>query len=81
MDITGSQHRLTQLFSQLYNLPVQILQILFRPDILAVFFPKHEGIISNRLNLQIIVKVRNTDDLLFCFSLQNRLKQFSRFTG
>ena len=81
MHITGSKHRLVQLLSQFDNLPVQILQIFFRLDVFSVFLTDHKCIIADWLNLQIIIKVRNTNNFLFCFSFQNCLEQFSRFTG
>ena len=81
MHITGGKNRFVQLFSQFHNLPIQILQIFLGLDIFPVLFPDHKCIVADRLDLQIVIKVRNTNYFLLCFSLQNCLEQLSCFTG
>ncbi len=54
---------LYECLAQLYNPPVDILQLLDRVDG-ALLIPQHETVVADRLNLQIVVKLHKTEDLL-----------------
>ena len=62
MYVAGRHDRLFVTLSELYDLPVQILQIFDRLAVLIVF-PRHEHIIADRLDLQIIIEFHQTGDL------------------
>ena len=63
MHVAGGDHQLVECLAQLYNPPVDILQLLDRVDG-ALLIPQHETVVADRLNLQIVVKLHKTDDLL-----------------
>ena len=65
MHIAGRNHRFLELFTKLYDSPVQIPQIFLAGYIVPVFVPHHEHVIADRLNLQIIVEFYQTGNLRF----------------
>ena len=64
MHVTGGNHRLIELLTQAYDLTVDLLKILlglYFADPLAV---DHKGIVSKRLDFQIIIVIYNPCDPL-----------------
>ena len=64
MDVAGRHHRLIKGLAQFHDLPVDLLKVLLRLYIIPVRIPEHKGIVSNRLNLQIIIEIYDPGD--FC---------------
>ena len=77
MHITRSDTRLAQLVRNRQNLAVVIAQILF---IACRAVCNEEFVVSNRLNFQIIVKVRDAQQLLMRCAADERGKQLARLT-
>ena len=74
MYVTRRHNRLFVAFSEHYDLPVQILQILDRLAVLIVL-PRHKHIIADRLDLQIIIEIDQSCDLrLWCIAQQCPVK-------
>ena len=64
MHVAGGNHRLIELLTQAYDLTVDLLKILlglYFADLLAV---DHKGIVSKRLDFQIIIVIYNPCDPL-----------------
>ena len=81
MYITGSHYRLVELFSQLHDPAVDILDILYgidRPDFLR---SDHELIVATGLDLQIIIEFYQPGDLRIRLPVQKGTIQLSRLTG
>ena len=81
MYIAGGNHRLCELFSQLYDPAVQITDVFHRIYVSDTVTVDHEPVISHRLDLQIIIKA---DDLcnpgIRLFTQQSLIK-FSCLAG
>ena len=62
MDVAGGRNRLFELLSQLHNLAVQIFQILLGLNVRQFVALQHELIVPQRLDLIVIVKIRQLGD-------------------
>ena len=80
MHITGSHYRLFKLLSQPYDPLVQLLKLFYGID-RGLFIPQHKFVVSQRLDLQIIVEIHQPCDLFFGSRAHQRLIQLSRLTG
>jgi len=81
MYITGSHYGLVELFSQLHDPAVDILDILYgidRPDFLR---SDHELIVATGLDLQVIIEFYQPGDLRIRLPIKQCPVQFSRLTG
>ena len=63
MYITGGNHRFFKLFSQFHDPSVQIPKIFLGGYIIPVFIPHHKHVVTDRLDLQIIIEFHQTGDL------------------
>ena len=79
MHVTGGADRLSELFSEADYLPVYVLKIVLGVDI--VFLLQEKGIISQGLDLQIVIEPDYSCDLFLCPSVFQCPIQFSRLTG
>ena len=81
MYITGSHYGLVELFSQLHDPAVDILDILYgidRPDFLR---SDHEFIVAAGLDLQVIIEFYQSGDLRIRLPVKQCPVQLSRLTG
>lgn len=81
MYITGSHYGLVELFSQLHDPAVDILDILYgidRPDFLR---SDHELIVATGLDLQVIIEFYQSGDLRIRLPVKQCPVQLSRFAG
>ena len=81
MYITGSHYGLVELFSQLHDPAVDILDILYgidRPDFLR---SDHELIVATGLNLQVIIEFYQPGDLRIRLPIKQCPVQLPRFAG
>ena len=62
MNVTGSAHQLTKLGSQIYDLFIYLDQVFFCLNC-TFFIPEHKRIVSQRLDLQIIVEIYQSGNL------------------
>ena len=81
MHITGCNYRFLKLLSKLNDLPVYLLQIFFGTDHIMLIICYHKSVISNRLDLQIIIEIYQSGYLSIRCISQNCLIQFPCFTG
>ena len=83
MYIAGSYGQLAQLVADGENFAVNIVQILFFPDLLMNFFigTQHKSIVAVRLNFQIIIKVGDFLQLFVAFAVENSLVQLALLAG
>ena len=85
--VTGCYHKFIKLLPQFYNLPVYILQIFFRfyrfliTAHIVLLICKHERIVSQWLNFQIIIELYDSCHFFLRTSTQQRTIQLSRLTG
>ena len=78
MNVAGSDHRFVQFLSQLDDGAVKLSKLLL---CLNGAVPEHEHIIAQGLNLQIVVKLRNADQLIPGLAGNDGPEQLSRFAG
>ena len=78
MHVAGGDHRLVEFFTQFDDRPVELPQGLF---IWYVAIAHHEHVVSQRLNLQIIVEACNFAQRIPRLPVENRPVQLSRFAG
>ena len=81
MHITGGNHRFLELFSQLHNLPVKVLNIFLRLHRLHLFRCNHKFIVSHRLDFQIVIEIHQPRNLRVGGTVQQCPVQLSRLTG
>ena len=81
MHITGCNYRFLKLLSKLNDLPVYLLQVFFGTDHIMLIICYHKSVISNRLDLQVIIEFYQPGDLRIRLSVQQGTVQFSRFAG
>ena len=75
MHITGSHYRLIKLLSQLNDLLIDLNQVFLRVDGIILLILDHKPVISQRLDLQIIIKIHQSCDLrLRCIPKQCLVK-------
>ena len=82
--ITGSANRLIEFHSQLYDTTVQIPQILFRLQLVlaaAFLIPQIKGVVTDRLDFQIVIEIHDTGHFGVGLTKQNSLEQLSCLTG
>ncbi len=80
MHIAGRHDRLFELFAEGYDLPVDILQDPLRSSLSSASL-RHKHVVSERLDLQIIIKFTSLASSASGRSVQDRLIQLSRLTG
>ena len=80
MHITGCNNRLAKLLAKITDLPVHILQI-FHGLNGCFLIVKQEHIISDRLNLIIIIEITKSCNLILALAIQNCTVEFTRLTG
>ena len=81
MHVAGGDHRLLKLFSQFYDFLVQLDQIFVGIDSVVFFISDHKRVVSQRLNLQIIIKIYQPGDFLLRSVAQQCLIKLSRLAG
>ena len=81
MHVAGGDHRLLKLFSQFYDFLVQLDQIFVGIDSVVFFISDHKRVVSQRLNLQIIIEIHQPGDLLLRSVAQQCLIKLSRLAG
>ena len=81
MYITGSHYGLVELFSQLHDPAVDILDILYRIDRPDFLRSDHELIVATGLNLQVIIEFYQPGDLRIRLPIKQCPVQLSRFAG
>ena len=80
MHIAGRHDHLVKLFSEFYDLAVDLLQI-FDGLHIGLIASQHKGIVSDRLDLQIIIEIDQSCNFLIGSVIQHSLIQFARLTG
>ena len=81
MNVTGSNNRLVKLFTKLYNLFVDLNQILFRMNRVILFILHHEHIVPKGLDFQIIIKAYQSCDFLLRCIAQKSLVKLTSLAG
>ena len=81
MRIRRSADRPSSLFADFNDLPVQILQILFRIDFGKLVVIDQEFIISKRLHFQIVIELRHLDQFFITLSCKNCAEEFAHDAG
>ena len=81
MHVAGGDHRLLKLFSQFYDFFVQLDQIFVGIDSVVLLVSEHKRVVSQRLNLQIIIEIHQPGDLLLRSVAQQCLIKLSRLAG
>ena len=81
MYIAGSHHRLVELFPQLHDTAVHILDIFYRMDTPDPLGCNHEFIVPRGLDFQIVIKVHNPCNGDFALFIQQGPVQFPGFAG
>ena len=80
MHITGRADRLVELLAEGDDLPVDVHEIIHRLY-RALLVPQHEHVVSERLDLQIIVEFYDLRKLRIRNPAEDRLVKLSRLTG
>ncbi len=81
MHVTGSRHRLVELFPQPHDLPVDLHDIFHGIYILHPLGLDHELVVAKRLDLQIIIEIHKSGDLRIRLPLQKRTIKLPRLAG
>ena len=81
MHITGGHHRLVELFAQLHDSGVELLNILHGIHIANLLGVYHELIVPAGLHLQIVIEIHQPGYLHIALSVQQRAVQLSRLAG
>ena len=72
MHIAGSADRLIKLFTEGHDLPVDVHQVIHRPH-RALLISQHKHVVSERLDLQIVIKLHELRKLRIRHTAQDRL--------
>ena len=80
MHVAGGHHRLMELLSQGHDLLIQADQIVLRLEG-GPFSPQHKFVIAQRLNLQVVVEVHQSRNLLIRGRPHQRLIELSGLAG
>ena len=78
MRVAGSADRLAAFFTKLNDPSIELPQLFLVLDHALL---NHERVVADRLNLQVVVEVRDFDKLRFRSSLPDRGEQLPSFTG
>ena len=80
MHIAGRTHRLVKLLAEGNDLPVDIHQVIHRLH-RALLIPQHKHVVSERLDLQIVIKLHELRKLRIRHAPQDRLIKLPRLAG
>ena len=80
MHITGCNDRLAKLIAKVADLPVDILQI-FHGLYRCFLIIKQEHVVSNRLDLIVIIEITKSCDFILALSVQYCTVKLARLTG
>ena len=72
MHIAGSADRLIKLLTEGHDLPVDVHQVIHRPH-RALLISQHKHVVSERLDLQIVIKLHELRKLRIRHTAQDRL--------
>ena len=78
VDVSGGTDGFTQLLTQADDGSVKLLQVLLAA---GVAISQHKAVVAQGLNLQIVVKIRNTLQLIPVLAVHHRFKKLPRLTG
>ena len=81
MYVTSSRHRLVELLPQPHDLPVDLHDIFHGIYILHPLGLDHEPVVTQRLNLQIIIEIHKSGNLRIRLPLKKRTIKLSRLAG
>ena len=80
MHIAGRTHRLVKLLAEGSDLPIDIHQVIHRLH-RALLIPQHKHVVSERLDLQIVIKLHELRKLRIRHAPQDRLIKLPRLAG
>ena len=72
--------RFPHLFAERADPAVDLPEVFFGVNVITVFFDQVE-VVSDRLDLEIIIKISNAPYLIFCFTAQDGVVKLTRGTG
>ena len=78
MYVTGGNSHHIELVTERNNLFVYVLK-LGRGSNRSV--PQHKRVVAERLNFEIVIKLRNIKQLIIALAVKNRAVQLARFAG
>ena len=81
MHITGSDEHLSEFLRQVRNFEIDIDEVLIGVDIREFVAALQEVIVVDWLDLQIIIEIRNLQQLFLSLPLNDCTDQLARLTG